>query len=419
MTKRERYDIYLNTPGFEQCKVAEAVLLENNHILERFAWRYTANYLDHTDSFALDPIQLPLGSQAIELPCHGGTPGILDDYLPDDWGRKILSALAFYQQGQSLNRHSCIDMLSLLGSSRIGALSWVLQGELPNNTSGSPISQLKKAEAAAQQMDQPMTESHNFDEINLLYLANAGSGVGGARPKALLYDEHGAYLAKFNRHQGDEYNNARVELACLRMANAAGLSVFDGKIIDGINEREVLLLDRFDIAEHTSSGINTSRYHLITINALLKDQSSQRDRGGIFRYDDIVELIQRYSCKVQADLEQLLRMMLFNVGINNTDTHERNFSFIYSDKGYHLAPAYDMVPSLTKGAYPVAGFQQSPVPPGAKKIQKLGKVFGLSKPRVKAIAEEVIAALSQWQNIAEKYGVSDKDTNAVSKVITF
>jgi hypothetical protein len=30
--------------------------------------------------------------------------------------------------------------------------------------------------------------------------------------------------------------------------------------------------------------------------------------------------------------------VLFNRAINNTDDHERNFSFMYSAKGYQLAP---------------------------------------------------------------------------------
>lgn len=416
--RRQRFDIYLNTPYTKQLKAAEAVLVEENSILSRFAWRYTADYLSHPNAFMLDSVQLPLGSQVIELPCNGGIPSVLDDYLPDDWGRKILSQLAFYRDGKSLNRHSCIDMLGLLGSGRIGALCWVPEGEAPTYTLGSHINKMHDAEAIAQVIDQPIAQSSDFDELSLLYLANAGSGVGGARPKALLHDEQGAFLAKFNRQQGDEYNNARVELACLQMAKTAGLNVFTGDIVEGINGREVLLLHRFDIADTLSNLGTTQYYHLITVNGMLKEKASQRDRGGVFRYDDIATLIQKYSCNVEADLEQLLRMMLFNVNINNTDTHERNFSFIYNGNGYRLAPAYDLVPSLTKGAYPVAGFKHSPMPPSTKTIQQYGKVFGLAKPRISNIAEQVLDALEQWEHFAENCRVSDKDNNAIKKIFT-
>ena len=89
-----------------------------------------------------------------------------------------------------------------------------------------------------------------------------------ATPKALLHDSCGAYIAKFNRLSADNYNNARVELACLNMARAAGLDVGQGKVHGGINGREVLLLDRFDVLP------GGDRKHLISINGLLKEPAT-------------------------------------------------------------------------------------------------------------------------------------------------
>ena len=82
------------------------------------------------------------------------------------------------------------------------------------------------------------------------------------------------------------------------------------------------------------------RRHLITVNALLKDPETHRDRGGVF----VAELIRRPSAASQQDLEQLLRLMLFNAAIHNTDDHERNFSFRFDNDALRLAPAYDLVP---------------------------------------------------------------------------
>jgi serine/threonine-protein kinase HipA len=174
------------------------------------------------------------------------------------------------------------------------------------------------------------------------------------------------------------------------------------------------LLDRFDI--NSNEGRNT-RFHLITANALLKDTNTQCDRGGVFRYDDLVKLARFYSNRVEEDLIQLLTMMLFNRAINNTDTHERNFSYIHKDKGYSLAPAYDMVLSLSVGEYAVAGYEYSQQPPLASEAIKIGKIFGLSKTRVKLISEKIVAAIELWPNIAEKAGVCDKDINAIGKIL--
>ena len=140
-------------------------------------------------------------------------------------------------------------------------------------------------------------QSVDMDEMSLLYLANAGTGVGGARPKALLYDDAGCYVAKFNRLSHDSYNNARVELACLTMAKAAGLDVGAGRVITGINDREVLLLERFDM-------VGPARQHLVTVNGLLKEPATQQDSGSAFRYDDICDLLRRYSGCIERDLKQ-------------------------------------------------------------------------------------------------------------------
>jgi serine/threonine-protein kinase HipA len=245
-----------------------------------------------------------------------------------------------------------------------------------------------------------------WDALGLVYLANAGSGAGGARPKALIQDGDSAYLAKFNRLHGDSYNNARVELACLRMAAAAGIAAADAKVISGINGREVLLIKRFDV----DGG---HRRHLITVNALLKDPQTQRDRGGVFRYDDVAELIRRLSAAPQQDLEQLLRLMLFNAAIHNTDDHERNFSFRFDNDALRLAPAYDLVPSLSHGEYHAAGYGYAPSPPRPGAVS--GRVFGLPKPRVEEAVDAVMAAVSTWPEVAAEAGIAEAESHRIGQ----
>lgn len=154
--------------------------------------------------------------------------------------------------------------------------------------------------------------------MSFLYLANAGSGVGGARPKALLHEDDNAYLAKFNRISVDTYNNAKVELAGLQMAKAAGLNVLGGHVRKSVNGRDVLLLDRFDVV--MENNLPKSRRHLITINALLKDAETQRDKAGIFLYDDIYNLVKRFSIDIEADLTQLLRNWALKNDVSQKDS---------------------------------------------------------------------------------------------------
>ncbi|MFL0809490.1 MAG: type II toxin-antitoxin system HipA family toxin [Agarilytica sp.] len=409
-SRKQKYDVYLNLPSMGVINAAQAVCVETDGRLNQFGFRYTPQYLDIASAIPFDPLQLPLSNKEFQFRCVGGIPGVLDDYLPDAWGRKVLSYLSFYRDKKKISHHSCIDSLALMGGSRIGAIQFVSEGNNPLYEFGCEFSQLQKAESAAQHVDENNIENADFDELSLLYLANAGTGIGGARPKALIQKNGKAYLAKFNRLQHDEYNNARVELACLLMAKEAGINVFGGVIERGINGREVLLLERFDTcANH--------RHHLITINALLKSTVTQSDNNGVFRYDDIANIIRKYSISVEYDLQQLLRIMLFNRGINNTDDHERNFSLINRGEGYQLAPAYDLVPSLARGAYHIAGYQHSPSPPYAKEAHALGKIFGLPKTQVKLIADEVIEAFKSWEKHAEITNVCEGDQVKLRSII--
>jgi len=414
-SNKRRYDLYIETPSTGRIKAAQAVLLESSGQLVQMAFRYTDEYTEHAHAFALDPVQLPLTKKEINLQCAGGMPGILDDYLPDDWGRKVLAQLAFYREQRRINQHSAIDTLTQLSNSRIGALQWVSMGDTPDYEIGCDIKHLLAAETAAQSIDAPDAYPEHLDEMSLLYLANAGTGVGGARPKALLHENNKAYLAKFNRLTTDTYNNAKVELACLQMAKEAGLNVVGGQVRTGVNGRDVLLLDRFDVVMENNHPV--SRRHLITINALLKNAETQRDKGGVFRYDEISNIVRKFSIDIEADLTQLLRIMLFNRAINNTDDHERNFSLICEGDGYRLAPGYDMVPSLTTGEFPVAGYQYNPRPPRASEVSRHGKIFGLPKTVVKRMAEQVIVAVEQWPEWAQKNDVSQEDSDNIKQVI--
>ena len=399
---------------------ADCVVEEEAGFVRRVDFRYTPDYLGQPTAFPLDPRRLPLESGEIRFACQGGVPGFIDDHLPDAWGRKVLTTLALYRDSRRLNVNSVIDLLTLApGGSRIGALSLTPRGQAPGALSltprgqapsftlGAPIAVLEHAERAAVHVDAMVSET-DADEFGLVRLADAGSSVGGARPKALLTDSRNHYLAKFNRLTGDQYNNARVELACLNMAQAAGLEVARGRVAEHVNGREVLLLERFDIAP-----VN-HRHHLVTINALLKEEGTQRDCGLPFRYDDIADLLSRHSVAIRADLEQLARLALFNRAINNTDDHSRNFSLIHRGDGYRLSPAYDLVPSLAIGEYHAAGFAYAPNPPRPSEVSSAGRVFGLSKPWLRQCAEEVMNAIERWPEFAEQAGVREAEVEVVA-----
>jgi hypothetical protein len=63
----------------------------------------------------------------------------------------------------------------------------------------------------------------------LIIIMIIGTSMGGARTKAVVQDDDGLRVAKFNRDD-DRWNNTRVEHAMLRLARECGLTTAESKI---------------------------------------------------------------------------------------------------------------------------------------------------------------------------------------------
>ena len=67
-----------------------------------------------------------------------------------------------------------------------------------------------------------------------------------------------------------------------------------------------------------------------------------------YGYLDIVDFILQNCTNVEENLQELYRRVAFNICIGNTDDHFRNHGFLLTSKGWTLAPAYDMNPTLNE-----------------------------------------------------------------------
>src|SRR5258707_1397377 len=83
-----------------------------------------------------------------------------------------------------------------------------------------------------------------------------GTSMGGARPKVVVQDDDGLWVAKFNRPD-DRWNNTRVEHAMLRMARQCGINAAESRVAS-VGGKDVLLIERFD-REKPSNGYTRAR----------------------------------------------------------------------------------------------------------------------------------------------------------------
>src|SRR5690554_7535257 len=175
----KRFDLYLNTAELGIMHIADVALQEEQGVVSNVGFRYKEKYLAQSHAFAIDPAQLPLRSKEYSFACRQAAPAFIDDYLPDAWGRKVLTKLAMQRFQQRLNANCASEMLSFLQQihSRIGALCFVEHGQAPHYAAGIPLQQLQDAEQTAQNIDQQDFSNVDINVMNLVYLANSGSGV--------------------------------------------------------------------------------------------------------------------------------------------------------------------------------------------------------------------------------------------------
>jgi len=390
------FNVWICLPDGEQIQAGELITSQpderNGAIQGEF--RYSEVYLSHANAFPLDPNSLPLkrGIFDVDRP-RAGIHGVFEDALPDDWGRRLL-----VRKHQLLPaQQRAPNLLACLGNSSMGALQFRQIGEpRESRVSDSPVTTLEGLLKAALAFDagERVIES----DLNLLF--GAGSSPGGARPKALIRDENIDWIAKFPRLQ-DSYDVVRLEAASMQLAKLAGLDVPQHKI-RSIGEHAVFFVRRFDITRR-------GRAHMISLQTLLK-----ADHYYTLGYADVAAVIRKYCARPGEDLAKFYRQMVFNAAIGNTDDHLKNFILLHDDSGYHLSPAFDLLPDIGENRAHVLRFINEESPPTWEILLALAGRFNLNPRQATEILDSVVIAISHWREIFSDYQVPEKDVKRLA-----
>ena len=294
---------------------------------------YGRSYRERPDAVDIDPVELKLGPGTFETTALKGIFGALRDAGPDYWGRRLIERHVGGQLGE-------LDYLLQSPDDRAGALGFGLGIKPP-----APMRKFNKTIALARLQaladgvvgGEALPPEASHGQIKELMLL--GTSMGGARPKAVVEDEDGLWLAKFGRPD-DRWNNARVEHAMLVLARRCGLTTAESKTIS-IGGRDVLLVKRFD-REKVPGGYLRSR--MVSALTLLRAEDTHQSRDR-WSYIALVEELRRVSAKPKRDAGELFRRMCFNALTSNTDDHPRNHAIVARDRVWKLSPAYDLTPT--------------------------------------------------------------------------
>ena len=404
--------VYITLPGEVAAVTAGKFVLTKtprSDPLGRFV--YGRSYLDNLQAVPLDPVELKLSTKTYETVQLNGIFGALRDAGPDYWGRRVIDKYAGKPQlGE-------IDYLLESPDDRAGALGFGLNAAPP-----APLRKFN--ETLDLERLQTLADALVKDEIpndpaasqvqDLLLL---GTSMGGARPKAVVQDTDGLWIAKFNRND-DKWNNTRVEHSMLQLARECGITTAESRI-EVVGGRDVLLIKRFD-RERTAKGYTRARM-VSGLTVLRADEVAEKRKN--WSYLLLVEELRRIVAESKKDARELFRRVSFNALISNIDDHPRNHAFLAKEKEWKLSPAYDLTPSvpisqdrrdLAMDCGDMGRFAN------AKNILSQHARFLLERVEAEKIISDMKTQVeATWYNTVRACGVSERDATTIRDAFVY
>lgn len=405
--------VFAYLPGETKAVPAGLLALKEEGATQQGAgFVYGLRYLDRPNAIEIDPVSLSLQDKdairGVELhPVPGlNLFGAIRDAAPDAWGRRVIEA----RRKVPLNSLPESEYLLAAGSNRVGALD--VRTGLDVGEAAGELGDVRK-------LDYFLEAAHRIEQglsvpARLSAFFDAGSALGGARPKATVADADGKlWLAKFPS-QSDSYNVPLVEAATLKLAGAAGLTIPQIEMIDLGAGQHVMLIERFD---RVGVADAMSRKHFISALTLVgcpEQDSPQKN------YADIADALRRYGAahRIAADLEELFARMVFNILVTNDDDHLRNHGLLWEPeaRGWVMSPLYDVVPRPTHAFERFLHLGIGPQGRLATLTNAMGWAarFGLTRDKALASVDKVWRVVREWKNRFEEYGVAAEEIDKVS-----
>lgn len=402
--------VYITLPGqTEPVTAGRFALSVNRRGAAEGRFVYGRSYLERPNAVPLDPVELKLSQRTYATNALNGVFGALRDASPDYWGRRIIQRhLGKAQPGE-------MEYLLYSPDDRAGALGFGLNQTppAPKRTFNQTLD-LAKVQAIA---DAFVADDEAVDGDQVEKLMMIGTSMGGARPKAVVEDADGLWIAKFNRPD-DPWNNARLEHAMLLLARGCGLTTAESRVID-VAGRDVLLVKRFDREKTEGAYLRTRMISALTL-LRAEDTYQARDK---WSYVLLAEELRRVCAEPAQNTTELFRRMCFNALISNIDDHPRNHALIAKDADWKLSPAYDLTPAVPvsmerrdlamecgdAGRFANAGNLLSQ---SARFLQDRDEAAAL----IDAMEEQVRGS---WYARAREAGVSERDCEKISAAFVY
>lgn len=364
---------------------------------ESATFTYDNDYLARIDAYELDP-SLPLITGPQQTPVELKMFRAFGDAAPDRWGRTIMDRRERQRAedaGETASSFGEIDYL-------LGVRDDLRQGAVRFRFPGSETFLADDAVGVPMLTDLPLllttaarVEEHKETAEDLRILFQAGSSLGGSRPKAHLLDQDGSIsIAKFPSSTQDSWNVMAWEMVALELAREAGIHVTDAHLLTVAN-RNILIVRRFDRDGQRRVGYASA----IT----MLEAADHEERS----YLEIAEVIETRSPAPSDDLVELWRRIAFNVLISNTDDHLRNHAFLHTQANqWRLSPAFDLNPNPKRLGYLRTSIDGGDPDASIDKLLRVSPYFRISQDDATDALAPVLAATLRWREVAASHGLT-------------
>ncbi len=368
---------------------------------KRVAFQYSSGWL--RDGFSISPFSLPLRNDVFvpkdnSREMFRGLFGVFADSLPDSWGELLLDRY-LASVGIDSGSISVLDRLAYSGSSGMGALEYrpAKNSDFSRDTIGLDYDDIA-GECSK------LLSSKTSDQLDILY--DLAGSSGGTRPKILLSEAGKDWIVKFPAKKDPAISGKR-EYDYSLCAKNCGIVMTETQLIASKVCEGYFKTERFDRK-------NGEKILTVTFAGLLEADF----RAPSCDYETYMKLTRILTKDNTHDLDQLYRLMCFNVLAHNRDDHTKNFSFVYTDdQSWRLAPAYDLTYSDTYFGEHTTSVNGKGKDISDDDLIKVGTGAGLSKARCRDLLDTIrteIIALDEY--IIKKPRSGGKKTNLKSRV---
>jgi serine/threonine-protein kinase HipA len=341
-------------------------------------------------------------------------PPFLADSLPDAWGNALFEQWRL-QQGIKPGEITSLDKLAFIGKRAMGALEFFPE------TYDFNFAEDLKLKALIDLAEQIYTQRENAhiapdQSLTMQALMAVGTSAGGRQPKAIIAinSETGAIRSgQIGGLSGYEYcilklgikerSTAELEMTYYEMAKKAGIRMMPCWLMDVEGDKH-FVTKRFDRE-------GEKKLHMQTLAALYPEADS---------YERLLWVCRKMRLS-ERDSEEVFRRMVFNILANNTDDHNKNFSFLMDEQGrWSLSPAYDLTYIFNTGGF---------LPETRHCLMIRGKYDNITLEDVKALAaengirkaesiiDEVGKAVLEFRALAEQNGVKEQWISSVENTL--